>query len=260
MQAVSYRGGQGKKAHIVPEAFFRLARGDDPHLADMSIFADRRVKRSAIGPYDTELVCSSCEDTFGPFDDYGAKLLLHDLVTKGERIVTPNRRQSIFFRYRGLDYRLLRLFALSLLWRAAASVHDDYHQVRLPPDRLERLGRMIRDGDPGTPDVYASRFGRWDYGAGEDPLLPIMMNPAYSRLAGFGYVRFYLGPAFLDIKTDVRPWPFPLPLIAIRPGCDVFMPSLKFDESREFRDCVVPAIVLNDEALNKFFGERGSAP
>jgi len=48
----------------------------------------------------------------------------------------------------------LRLFFLSLLWRAAASTRRGFEEIQLPPDDLENLRTMLVSGDPSPLSFY----------------------------------------------------------------------------------------------------------
>ncbi len=49
---------------------------------------------------------------------------------------------------------MLRLFFLSLLWRAAATTLPEFHAVQLPPEGLERLRKMLVTSDPEPSYFY----------------------------------------------------------------------------------------------------------
>ena len=58
------------KAHVIPEAFFRVLRagGETPIL--ISNVANTYPKRSPIGVYDQNILCEDCETMFSQVDDY----------------------------------------------------------------------------------------------------------------------------------------------------------------------------------------------
>lgn len=53
-----------------------------------------------------------------------------------------------------LDTARLRLFFLSLLWRAAASTREEFAAITLPPDDLEHLRRIVLGVDTPAADFY----------------------------------------------------------------------------------------------------------
>ena len=52
------------------------------------------------------------------------------------------------------DPAMFRLFFLSLLWRAATTNRPEFREIRVDNDLLDRLQRMVRDGDPEPLDFY----------------------------------------------------------------------------------------------------------
>src|SRR5207244_6878533 len=58
------------------------------------------------------------------------------------------------------DYARLKLFVLSVLWRAAVSEIRFCSRVKLGP-RLAPVRQMLEDSDPGSPSEFAVFFTRW---------------------------------------------------------------------------------------------------
>ena len=57
------------------------------------------------------------------------------------------------------DPAMLRLFFLSLLWGAAATNRPEFREIHVDKDHLDRLRRMVHDGDPVPLDFYPTRCG-----------------------------------------------------------------------------------------------------
>ena len=64
------------KAHVIPEAFFRVLRNGSESPLIVSGSAKFYPKRSPIGVYDQYILCEECEKKFGVVDDYGIKVFL----------------------------------------------------------------------------------------------------------------------------------------------------------------------------------------
>ena len=58
----------------------------------------------------------------------------------------------------GIDFIKLRLFLLSLSWRAAASRTPEMSRVKLPDVDLERIRLLILTGDPGPMSFYPAQI------------------------------------------------------------------------------------------------------
>jgi hypothetical protein len=107
------------RSHVVPRAFFDLA--DKDRVTLLSNTPGEYPKRSPIGVYDF-ILCEACEGSLGAFDDYAIKVLKQQLPDH-ERIERSGKLGAILIR--GVDYRLLKLFAIScygaLRWRNMCS-------------------------------------------------------------------------------------------------------------------------------------------
>jgi hypothetical protein len=113
------------KAHIIPEAFYREVRGAQPGYLDtmmeLPVSGSGYAKRRPVGPYDSQLVCRSCEELFQLWDEYAARILIHDFDSHFPIEAIDGRPRRVG---RDLDYAKFKLFVISLLWRIAATNLD----------------------------------------------------------------------------------------------------------------------------------------
>ena len=102
--------------------------------------------------YDPRLVTQAGEDILSAIDTWAvAELRKHKMVWSGW--TNPWEFQQLhkttpetgwgFRKIEGIDPKRLRLFFLSLLWRAAATDLPEFSEVELQPTDLEELRRMI---------------------------------------------------------------------------------------------------------------------
>jgi hypothetical protein len=64
------------RAHVIPEAFFRVQRADGEPTFLITNTVGQYPKRAPIGVYDEGILCGDCENSFQAIDDYGIKVLL----------------------------------------------------------------------------------------------------------------------------------------------------------------------------------------
>jgi hypothetical protein len=210
------------KAHVIPRSFWEI---DASQPAPRMVTNTEGVfpKRIPIGVYDQTIVCEPCERRFSDYDSYAAHLFLNRFHEFEE--VRDGRTAYIF---QNTDYRLLKLFAIAVLWRASASSHPFFSRIRLGP--FERTAReMLLRGDPGDAATFATLFSVWD---GAEWLL---MDPTAERWDNVRSYRFYLGRFFAYVKVDSRPLPEPLAKAALAPGCPLHVISRQLDVSKDFR-------------------------
>lgn len=147
--------GRFVKSHIIPAALTRPER-EGANLVQYGQ-GTRPIKRWSSW-YDRSLVIEEGESVLARYDDWGiATLSKHKLLwsswgpmlslgTGDFRPIpaTPWGVRSIS----GCDTKRLRLFFLSVLWRAAATRLPEFAEVRLPDDELEKLRSMVLEGNP----------------------------------------------------------------------------------------------------------------
>jgi hypothetical protein len=92
------------------------------------------------------LLCDGCEKQFNGYETYAARVLFH----KNGPVLNPPSRHFVLT---GLDYRKLKLFQMSILWRMGVSSLPYYCRVELGMDG-EILRSMLESEEPGDPWRY----------------------------------------------------------------------------------------------------------
>ena len=182
------------KAHVIPEAFFRrLREGKRPPIL---IRQNYHARRSPIGIYDSAILCADCDQIFAPWDDYAQKLLSPQL--KNTQAIADGN-QIAGWTIADYNYDFLKLFFISLVWRASVSQNSFYRRIKL--GSLEPIAKeMIARRDAGPPERFGAIVARFpDARAGG------MLDPHRQRFDGISYSQFYLGRYVAYIKTDSRP-------------------------------------------------------
>lgn len=151
--------GRYVDSHLIPKALTRPeTRGHSFLEAGQGT---RPIKRPSSW-YDNKLVTMRGEKILSEIDDWAIKKLReHRLVWSGWGPITSlhgiNDSYGTDWGMRTVidsDWSKLRLFFLSLLWRAAASSRREFNDVTLPPNDLERLRKMVVNGDPNPIEFY----------------------------------------------------------------------------------------------------------
>ena len=182
------------KAHIIPASFFRpLRSGQKPPLL---IRAGDYVKRAPTGVYDKTILCENCEPKFGIWDDYAQNLLIQNF--QNARIV--ERDGDVYgYVFDGFDYDKLKLFFISILWRASISSLKFYNGVEL--NVFEDVAKdHIKNNNPGTIDDFSVMLAHFDELDGQRSIL----NPQRTRIGNINFYLFYLTGFVAYIKVDKR--------------------------------------------------------
>ena len=213
------------KAHIIPRSFWEIDASQPPPRMvtnTQGVFP----KKIPIGVYDQTLLCEPCERCFNDCDGYAAQLFLKRF-NEFEEVHGSNRRLTGYV-LGNVHYRLLKLFAIALLWRASVSSHSFFSNVRLGPFE-EKAREMLVRGDPGDAATFGTLFSVWD---GAESLI---MDPFAERWDSVRSYRFYLGRFVAYIKVDSRPFPEPLARAALTPEGPLHVISRQLERSQDLR-------------------------
>lgn len=213
------------EAHIIPKSLYKPLqdRSGTPRIgSNKSGFYP---KRSPIGIYDKHLVCDDCEKLFSPWDHYAHELLLGKLVDTN---YITSGGERLAYQFKEVDYGKLKLFFISLLWRAAVSKQEFFARIEVGPFE-QKLRQMILNNDPGDPETFAVCLAKFD-----DPLGTIMLDPDRQRWFGVNYCRFYLAGYVAHIKVDKRPPPEFMEDFILVPNRPLLVIFRNLRTSREF--------------------------
>lgn len=186
------------KAHIIPEGFFRPLRSGKlaPEMHTNS--PGKFPKRTPVGIYDSTILCKECDQKMAPWYEYAQELLLRRFSDAPGLYLN---RQRVAWRIESFDYRQLKLFFVSVLWRASVSEQPFYKRISVGPFE-DRLRTMILTGDPGGSQDFAVMLGRFG-----DLQYTGMLDPHPEKFDGVSFCRFYMTGFVALVKVDQRPTP-----------------------------------------------------
>jgi hypothetical protein len=214
------------KAHIVPQSLYEPLREEGAPITIYPTAEGAFPKRAPSGIYDSTILCAVCDGKIGRWDDAAQRLLLAPLDTYGQ----PEEifRRGIF-EIAGFDYASLKLFFVSLLWRAHLTKHEFFAKVNLGL-WAETARKMILNESPGATEDFAAILARYDH-----PLAVAMHNPQRIRFHGLNFYRFRLGQFIALIKVDQRKVLLDISGFCITHGRPIVVRVVDFIESEEFK-------------------------
>jgi len=190
-------GIEGKEvdAHIIPKSFHSIDPDERLPSRILSNIEGQHPKKTPKGIYDRSIVTEEGERIFSDWDNYAAKLLL-----KKETIFEPIRHNGEILAYQvaEYDYIKLKLFFLSVLWKASVSSLYFFRKVNLGSHE-PRIRKALLSGNPFDTDWYPAIIAKWadDKRAG-------MMDPFKEKFDGVKYYRMYIGSYIVYYKVDQR--------------------------------------------------------
>lgn len=131
------------RSHIIP-AFCYDAAFDEKHRV-LHLDAARATAKPRQSGIWEPLLCAACDGFLNRYDSYFATIWSTPPIP--DPLLTPQ------YEIRSLDYRLFKLFHLSVLWRAHWSTHKAFASVRLGPHE-SRIRAVLKTGDAGAAGVY----------------------------------------------------------------------------------------------------------
>ena len=221
--------GPFAESHIIPRALVRdISTNDDP-MRQLAAEPGQHPKRLRTGPY-AYFVCERCERSFSPWDTYGVEFLRRTHPSESFRRFAD----GLAVEDRDIDYSMLKMFALVLLWRAAVCGLEDSMAVNL--GRFEEVLRdQISDGDPGEEDDFAVTI---DYFPGEPGLAWIPWTQVRTLKQRVRFYQLPLHRHLIRVKVDSRVEDEIPEELLLRPGSPLLMPVRDFTDgpvARQFR-------------------------
>lgn len=169
------------RSHIISEFLFKPLYDPEHRFIEVTDVAKGKVGRGQSG-YRERLLCARCESHLNRFEKHSRRLFTDPLpphIAGSERI-----RE-----FRRLDYALLKLFFLSVLWRSSVSSLDVFKHVSLGPHE-EKIRIRLGNSEPGLESDYPTVFFNLHFE--KEHFRDLMVNPTYMRVEGRLCYRFLL--------------------------------------------------------------------
>ncbi len=202
------------KSHVVPQAIHKDVQPEDDVI---KMYSNTRGwgKKSLTGAYG-QFLCQDCENHVGQDDQYGIEFVRKYKDGRTGAPLGSFRERFIA----DVDYAKLKLWVMSMLWRADACGYEFFKRVNLGEKWRRSLTKSIRLREPGDVDYFAvtatlfdEKDDKEDYGQ------IIMANPHRENVCGVNWYRFYVYGGFtFFIKVDQRKLPDELARYALREG------------------------------------------
>jgi hypothetical protein len=111
-------------SHVLPEFVYKPLYDDKHEFLSVAANGTAITEEHDKG-YREWLLCRSCEDSFSRWEDHGARVLGNALPQL--RVATPGEIVRV-----AADYEKLKLFQLSLLWRATVASEPTFRSAAAP--------------------------------------------------------------------------------------------------------------------------------
>ncbi len=192
------------EAHIIPRAFHKYMYPDERIGGKplVILHGDNNNKgRSWSGLYDKTILCAECDNILGKLDEVGVDALLY----KPLRLVKTFNHIEAFV-LENVDVLKLKLFFLSVLWRASISQLQEFNSTNLGKKFEMALHHALLANDPGGQDDFSIVLTKFGYTSPEKGYHKFLELPHKVRMDGLNYYCLYFPNGFKAyIKMDSRP-------------------------------------------------------
>lgn len=191
-------------AHIIPEWVYRPMLASHGWARKVVIGESGHSGILKTGIYDPQLVCQECESRF-EYDGYAKRMLFDQPWPRDPAASSARTSVAVGREY---DYCQLKLFFLSLLWRASATSRPEFNKLSLSPSRLKSLGQAILDNDPGDWTFFSVSLTKFEVSnpqSGVDPRLSFL-GPMPDNVWGRDCYRLWLGEWQAVVNVDSKPF------------------------------------------------------
>lgn len=231
-----------KNSHVVPNAVFRAIKkaNGTGNLISFDDSWPSLVTRSQES-WSERLLCVECEQKIGRYEKYGIEAL---------RKVFRSDAAGGMALFKPHDYKRMRIFLTSILWRATASKGAIFSAVSLPHDLYEEARISILKESPLRPPRLGCMISRMrDYsradGFSDDNLRQIVVSPfRRNRKAGSSFV-FVMEGFFLEFFYPSVPFRIFQGYGAHRDLESLLIPGKSIFEVKEFVDLLVAGYAKN---------------
>ncbi|MCF6281077.1 MAG: hypothetical protein L3J28_02525 [Candidatus Polarisedimenticolaceae bacterium] len=169
-------------SHIIPEFIYKSLYDEKHRFHVISTYKQKDREKEQKGIRE-RLLCIDCEQHISRYENYARKVLFG-----GVEITVLNEDGGIVVS--DIDYKLFKLFQLSILWRASISNHKMFKDVSLGPHELT-IRKMLMSNKPGTAIEYCCVM--MAIKAGEDTMSSFIDQPEKKRINGYVVYRFIFG-------------------------------------------------------------------
>ena len=167
-------------SHIIPRGIWRLKNTGTGFL-EASSESHLLPKKLPKGWYE-KLLCQPCDTDIGKdFDQYGRDFFASEPEWTTHTL-GPIGAQRSFSEVRNYNYAKLKLFILSVLWRASLAKNTAFSNIKLLPQQEARLRKMLKDNDPG--DVHEFGCAIFKYYDDGRSLHKVVFAPRLFRARG----------------------------------------------------------------------------
>jgi hypothetical protein len=240
-----------QQSHIYPSFIYKGVFDHTKRTILASLKDNRGSRFYQTGFYDKNVLCEHCDNVIiGRLERYAASVLPPSTSSALMEIIAQvENNQLTTLHINGIDYKQLKLFVLSLLWRAHHSNNQFFQKVYIPTHE-PILREMILEGDPNVDTIYETAIVRIDRPNGL--IVDMIPTPEVGEGWKLDVALFMIGGLifFVGLKEDSG---FKLfPDFSLKSSNQIRIPRLKGGAARSF----LTALGIPNDYANYYTGSK----
>lgn len=144
-----------KNSHIIPNFLYKGLFNEKHRIVSVNLEDYSNKKFHQTGIKDRDLLCAECDNgIIGAYERYASNTIFGDYknldveIFNGDGVAVPH------IRFKNLDYDLIKLFFLSILWKSHHSTDPFFKEVDLGKKYSEQIRLMLFNRDGGAEDLF----------------------------------------------------------------------------------------------------------
>lgn len=144
-----------KNSHIIPNFLYKGLFDDKHKIVNVNLHDFDDATFHQTGFKDKDILCAECDNVvIGKHERYASNTIYGNYDKQDIEIYQGDAVALPYVRFKNLDYALIKLFFLSILWKSHISKNPFFNQVDLGPKYSEQLRQMILNNNAGPEDRF----------------------------------------------------------------------------------------------------------
>jgi hypothetical protein len=240
-----------KQSHIYPTFMYKGVFDETNRGLLESLKDNREPKFYQTGIYDKNVLCENCDNVLiGRLERYAASVLPTPVASANIHVIDRLENDQLTTLYvSGMDYRQLKLFVLSLLWRAHHSNNKFFQKVYIPTHE-PILREMILEGEPGSETIYQIAIVKIDRPNGE--IVDMIPTPEVGEGWKLDVALFMVGGLVFCVELKENSGFSLFPDFSLKSSNQINIPRLKGGAARSY----LTALGIPDDYANYYTGSE----
>ncbi|RZJ76746.1 MAG: hypothetical protein EOO45_01145 [Flavobacterium sp.] len=240
-----------KQSHIYPSFIYKGVFDETRRTVLASLKDDRGIRYYQTGFYDKNVLCEHCDNVIiGRLERFAASVLPPPTSNANTDIFEQiENDQLTTLHITGMDYKQLKLFVLSLLWRAHHSNNNFFQKVHIP-NHEPILRKMILEGAPGPETLYEMAIVRIDRPNGA--IVDMIPTPEVGEGWKLDVALFIIGGLVFAVGLRENLGFKLFPDFSLKSSNQIRLPRLKGGAARSF----LTALGIPEDYANYYTGSK----